>query len=324
MKLLAVVEQREQKFKKSAYEVVAAAHSLAAQTNGETVALVIGSDVQSIAPELGAYGASKVIAVQHPKLEKYSVTAYAKIAAEIAIKEQASIVLLSATAMGKDFAPRVAVKLDAGFAADVTALTVNNGDIIATRPVYAGKALTDIKITSPVKVFTLRPNVFPVSTVNGSTAAVEPAEVSLTDADFASIVTATSQASGKLDVAEADIIVTGGRGMKGPENFKMLEDLAGTMGAAVGASRAVVDAGWRPHEDQVGQTGKTVSPSLYVAVAVSGAIQHLAGMSSSKYIVAVNKDKDAPIFQSADYGIVADAFEIVPAMTQEIKKLLGK
>ncbi|HVN47620.1 MAG TPA: electron transfer flavoprotein subunit alpha/FixB family protein [Bacteroidota bacterium] len=324
MKILAIVEQRDYKIKKNAYEVVATARSLAQQTNGEVTALVIGDNIPSAAAELGAYGASKVIAVQHPKLAKYSATAYAKIAAEIATKEHAAIVLISATAMGKDFAPRVAVKLDAGLAADVTALKIENGEINATRPVYAGKALTDIKVTSAVKVLTLRPNVFPAGTTNGATAAVEVVDVPLADSDFASIVTTTSQASGKLDVAEADIIVTGGRGMKGPENFKILEELAGTIGAAVGASRAAVDAGWRPHEDQVGQTGKTVSPSLYVAVAVSGAIQHLAGMSSSKYIVAINKDKDAPIFQSADYGIVADAFEIVPAMTQEIKKLLGK
>lgn len=324
MKILAVVEQRENKFKKNAYEVVATAHALAQQTNGEAIALVIGSAVQNIAAELGSYGVSKVVAVQNPKLEKYSVTAYSKIVTEIAAKEQATVVIISATAAGKDFAPRVAVKLDAGLAADVTALKIENGEIIATRPVYAGKALTEIKITSPIKIFTIRPNVFPAASVNGAAATVEVVDVPLADSDFASAVTATSQASGKLDVAEADIIVTGGRGLKGPENFKMLEELASTVGAAVGASRAVVDAGWRPHEDQVGQTGKTVSPSLYVAVAVSGAIQHLAGMSSSKYIVAINKDKDAPIFQSADYGIVADAFEIVPAMTQEIKKLLGK
>jgi len=214
--------------------------------------------------------------------------------------------------MGRDSAPRVAVKLDAGIASDCIAFKVDSGNIIATRPVYAGKALTEIKINSAVKVFTLRPNVFPAGTSTSMAAKVEVTDIPLAESDFASLVIETTQASGKIDVAEADIIVSGGRGMKGPENFKMIEDLAGVLGGAVGASRAVVDAGWRPHNEQVGQTGKTVSPSLYIAVAISGSIQHLAGMSSSKYIVAINKDKDAPIFQIADYGIVADAFDIVP------------
>jgi electron transfer flavoprotein alpha subunit len=218
----------------------------------------------------------------------------------------------------------VAVKLDAGFASDCTALTVEGGEIIATRPIYAGKALTRLKIISASKVFTLRPNVFVAGEPSGVAAPVETLALDLKEQDLACIVKETKQTSGKLDVAEADIIVTGGRGLKGPENFGMIEQLADALGAAVGASRAVVDAGWRPHDEQVGQTGKTVSPSLYIAVAVSGAIQHLAGMSSSKYIVAINKDKDAPIFQVASYGIVADAFEIVPALTAEVKKLLGK
>jgi len=324
MKIIAVAEQRDNKLKKVSFETVRAARTLADHMNGEVIGLVIGSQVQSIAGELGGYGATKVLTVQQPTLEKYSSTAYAKIIAEIAQKEHADIVLLPATAMGKDCAPRIAVKLDAGLAADCIALNVEGGTLIATRPVYAGKALSDIKINSAVKVFTLRPNVFPAGTSTGTPAAVEMADIALTDADFASRATETSFSLGKLDVAEADIIISGGRGLKGPENFKMLEDLATVIHGAVGASRAVVDAGWRPHSDQVGQTGKTVSPSLYIAVAISGAIQHLAGMSSSKYIVAINKDKDAPIFQTADYGIVADAFEIIPALTQEMKKLLGK
>jgi len=323
MKILAIAEQRENKIKKASYEVVRTARTIADRTGGEVIALVIGSGVENPA-SLGGYGAHKVVTVQHPKLEKYSSTAYAKVAAEAARKLQATVVLLPATAMGKDCAPRLAVKLDAGLGADCIALNADGGAIVATRPIYAGKALTDIKITTPVQVLTLRPNVFPAGTSGGTAAPVEPLDVPLADTDFASIAVETSQASGKLDVTEADIVVSGGRGLKGPENFKMIEDLAGLVGGAVGASRAVVDAGWRPHGEQVGQTGKTVSPSLYVAVAISGAIQHLAGMSSSKYIVAINKDKDAPIFQVADYGVVADAFEIVPALTQEVKKLLGK
>jgi electron transfer flavoprotein alpha subunit len=226
--------------------------------------------------------------------------------------------------MGKDLAPRVAVRLDAGLASDCTALNVEAGEIVATRPVYAGKALTQLKVNSASKVFTLRPNVFAAGESSGAVAPVERMSVDLTEQDLSCVAKEIKQSSARLDVSEADIIVTGGRGLKGPEHFAMIEQLAEALGAAVGASRAVVDAGWRPHDEQVGQTGKTVSPSLYVAVAVSGAIQHLAGMSSSKYIVAINKDKDAPIFQVANYGVVGDAFEIIPALTAEVKKLLGK
>ena len=324
MKILAIAEQRDNKLKKSAFEVVRAARTIADQTGGEVIALVIGDQVQAIGGELGGYGAARVITVQLPILGKYSSTAYPKIIAEVVKKENANVILFSATAMGRDSAPRVAVKLDAGLASDCTALKIDGDNIIATRPVYAGKALTEIKLNTPVKIFTLRPNVFPSGISTGSAAIIEAIDIPLTESDFASLTIETTLASGKLDVAEADIIVTGGRGMKGPENFKMIEDLAGVLGGAVGASRAVVDAGWRPHNEQVGQTGKTVSPSLYVAVAVSGSIQHVAGMSSSKYIVAINKDKDAPIFQIADYGIVADAFDIVPVITREMEKLLGK
>jgi electron transfer flavoprotein alpha subunit len=322
--ILVFAEQRDGKFKKPAFEAVKAARAIADQIGAQVVAVVIGDAVSDIAPSLGGYGANKVLIAEKPALGKYSTTAFAKTIAEAAKSISASVVFIPATAMGKDVAPRVAVKLDAGLAGDCTLLKVNDGEIVATRPVYAGKAFTDVKVISTNKVFTLRPNVFSAGTSSGTSAPTESLSVDLSDADFSSVVTAMTQSSGKVDVAEADIIVSGGRGLKGPEHFNLIEELAAELGAAVGASRAVVDAGWRPHNEQVGQTGKTVAPSLYVAVGVSGAIQHLAGMSSSKYIVAINKDKDAPIFQVADYGIVGDAFEILPALTNEIKKLHGK
>lgn len=324
MKILAFAEQRDGKLKKNAFEVVSAAKKIADQMGGEVVGLVIGEGVQSIASSLGGFGANRVVCVENARLAHYSTTAFAKIIAEVAAKEQATVVLLTATAMGKDVGPRVAVKLQAGLAVDCTALKVEGSEIVATRPVYAGKAHVDVRITSPMKIFSLRPNVFTAGANNGTAAPVEKVDVALAEEDFASVVKEIAQAAGKLDVAEADIIVSGGRGLKGPENFNILEELAVALGGAVGASRAVVDSGWRPHDEQVGQTGKTVSPSLYIAVGISGAIQHLAGMSSSKYIVAINKDKEAPIFQVADYGIVGDAFEVVPALTNEVKKLLGK
>ena len=324
MKILAIAEQREGKLKKSAFEVVTAARSLAGETGADLATLLIGDGIQGIASELGAYGATRVLVVDDPRLRYYSTTAYAKIIAEIAAREKALILMISASQMGKDVAPRVAAKLEAGLASDCTALKVEGGEIVATRPVYAGKAFIDVKVTSAVKIFTLRPNVFTAAPTNGSTAAVEMTAVELSDADFAVRATSVKTSAGRPDVTEASIVVSGGRGLKGPENFHLVEKLADALGAAVGASRAVVDAGWRPHDEQVGQTGKTVSPMLYIACGISGAVQHLAGMSSSKYIVAINKDKDAPIFQVADYGIVGDVLEVLPALTEEFRKALGR
>ncbi len=321
-KLLALAEQRDNVFKKSAFEVTKAGRTTADKTGSELIVLVIGSAVESIAEELGGYGATRVLIMEDPKLEKYSTTAYAKIVSAVAQKEEVDTVFISASALGKDLAPRVAVRLSAGLVADCTSLDVKEGEVIATRPIFAGKALIDVKVNSAVKVFTLRPNVFTVGTADGQKASVERISVALSDGDFSARVLKVEVQSGRPDVTEAEIIVSGGRGLKGPENFRLIESLADALGAAVGASRAVVDAGWRPHDEQVGQTGKTVSPTLYVACGISGAVQHLAGMSSSKVIVAINKDKDAPIFQVADYGIVGDVFEILPALTEEFKKLL--
>jgi electron transfer flavoprotein alpha subunit len=323
MKVLAFAEARDRKFKKSAFETVQASRDIADKLGSEFVALVIGSGIEAVAGELGKYGAMRVIAVDDPGLAKHSNTAYAKIIAEVAKKEGAGYVFLSASQMGKDLAPRVAIKLEAGLAADCIAISMEGSDIVATRPVYAGKALIDVKVNTPTKVYTLRPNVFTAKPIEG-TAAVEKASVALTPDDFGSVVSEVKVTEGRPDVTEADIVVSGGRGLKGPENFHLIENLADVLGAGVGASRAVVDAGWRPHDEQVGQTGKTVSPTMYIACGISGAVQHLAGMSSSKYIVAINKDKDAPIFQVADYGIVGDVFEILPELTEQLKRTLGK
>ncbi|MCC6398089.1 MAG: electron transfer flavoprotein subunit alpha/FixB family protein [Bacteroidetes bacterium] len=323
MAILAFVEHRDGKIKKSSFETVRAARTVADALKAECCALVIGSGISSLAKELGPYGASRVLVVDDPALAAHANLAFAKAIATVAVQQKAQAVFLPASQMGKDLAPRVALKLQAGLASDCVGINVENGDLVATRPVYAGKALVDVRVTTPVKVFTLRPNVFTATQGSGD-ASIETVSVTFDPADFVTAVTDVKVATGRPDVTEADIIVSGGRGMKGPEHFALLEALADVLGAAVGASRAVVDAGWRPHDEQVGQTGKTVSPTLYVACGISGAVQHIAGMSSSKYIVAINKDKDAPIFQIADYGIVGDVFDIVPELTVQLKQALGK
>lgn len=320
-KILAFVETRENKIKSTGFECAGTAVRLSKECGCEVEALVIGNP--DGINELGKYGIKKVLIAENNKLEKYSTTAFAKVLAEVCKNWGADVIFLGATSMGKDLGPRAAAKLDAGLAADCTDLKIENGEIIATRPVYAGKALVSIKLTSSVKIFVLRPNVFKAEASYSESPEIEKVNVDLADSDFSVQVKEVVVSNEKLDVAEANIIVSGGRGLKEPDNFKYVENLAKVLGAAVGASRAVVDAGWRPHSEQVGQTGKTVSPSLYIACGISGAIQHLAGMSSSKCIVAINKDKDAPIFQIADYGIVGDVFEILPALTEEFKKLLS-
>ncbi len=316
-KILVYLEQRNGIIKKSSLEAVKVGKDFSEKLGCEVEALVIGSEVSDLG-KVGGYGINKIIHLKNSDLELYSPTAYTKLVVQHVQENSADVLLFANTALGKDLAPRVAANLDCGIAMDCVALDIE-GDITATRPVYAGKALIDVKLNSEIKIFTLRPNVFNAGEPTGDSASVEVKEVS--NPDLSTKVVEIKKSEGKLDVAEADIIVSGGRGLKGTENFKMIEELAEVLGAAVGASRAVVDAGWRPHGEQVGQTGKTVTPTLYVAVGISGAIQHLAGMRSSKYIVAINKDKDAPIFSIADYGIAGDAFEVVPKLIEEIKKL---
>ena len=289
-KVLAVLEQRDGTLRKVSFEVVTAARRL-------------GAAVDAVVCSSGPEGCATAIA-ERAKSGGYGTLVFA------------------ATATGKDLAPRVAAKLGVGVAADVTDLAVEGDAIVATRPVYAGKALQKVRVLGKPAVVSVRPNVF---TPDAQASQVKPETLSVADPGRVVVREIKAAPAGMLDVAEAQIIISGGRGLKDPANFKVLEELAKAFGgrAAVGASRAVVDAGWRAHADQVGQTGKTVSPSLYIAVGISGAIQHLAGMRTSKVIVAINKDKDAPIFKVADYGVVGDLFEIVPKLTEEIRKLHG-
>jgi electron transfer flavoprotein alpha subunit len=320
--ILAFAEQRNSAFRKPAYEVTSAASRLAKEMGGEAVALVIGSGVEGIASEVGKFGATRVAVCDHEALKDYSGELYAAAVKQAVETLKPQTILFAASSMGKDLAPRVAASLGAGLVSDCIELKAEGGKVQAKRPVFAGKVHAWVESAADPFLATLRPNVFLAEEVGGDAALEQVDFAGPSDVKHAVLKEILQEASGKIELTEADIIVSGGRGMKDPANYKMLEELAASLkGATVGASRAAVDAGWRPHSDQVGQTGKTVSPTLYIACGISGAIQHLAGMSSSKYIVAINKDPDAPIFKIADYGIVGDLFEVVPAMTEEAKKL---
>ncbi len=324
--MLVICEQRQGEIKRSSYEVLSEASRLAATLGGEVSALLIGDNVRDKAAGLASYGARAVFVADDTRLSNYSVEAYCNIAKRVCDDLEPDVVMLPATALGKDLAPRLAARLGAGLASDVIATEVSNGGIVLTRPIFAGKALMSLRVISRPQVLTFRPKVMPVNDPNTSlTAEVKDVALDgLLDNIGTTVTKTVTTATGRPDVAEADIIVSGGRGTKAPENFKILEELADTLGAGVGASRAAVDAGWRDHQDQVGQTGKTVTPNLYIACGISGAIQHLAGMLSSKCIVAINKDPEAPIFQICDYGIVGDLFEIVPLFTEEYKAIKSR
>ena len=320
--VLAVAEQREGALRKVSSEVVTGARRLADALAARVEALVVAAGPVQGADQLGGFGADKVITLANPAFGRYAPEGYARVIADRARAGGYRAVVFAASAAGRDLAPRVAARLGVALAQDITDVTVEGGAVTVMHPVYAGKALLKLKLTATPAVVSLRPNVFtPVQRPKAGAAEIVPVDA----AAGRVVVTGIKAAAGALDVAEASIVISGGRGLKEPANFKVLEALAAAFGgrAAVGASRAVVDAGWRPHADQVGQTGKTVSPTLYIAVGISGAIQHLAGMRTSKVIVAINKDKDAPIFKVADYGVVGDLFEVVPKLTEEIKKLHG-
>ncbi|MFC1724125.1 electron transfer flavoprotein subunit alpha/FixB family protein [candidate division KSB1 bacterium] len=313
-------ETNEGKLAKSSYEVSSTGRNIAAQTGGKLTAAVINCDKDQV-NLLADYGVNKVHNITNENLKDYTTEGYAAVLKEVIESENAEIVIMSATRLGKDLAPRLAAKLNTDLVPDVIELKWEGGSLIAKRPVFAGKALITVKPKMNPQFVTIRQNIFkPEQAKSSDFEAVETTPSAALNIRTA-VKEILKEAGEVLDVAEADIIVSGGRGIKGPENFKMLEDLASFFGAAVGASRAAVDADWIDHSHQVGQTGKVVNPTLYIACGISGAIQHLAGMRTSKYIVAINKDPDAPIFKIADYGIVGDIFEVVPEMVKQLKEM---
>jgi electron transfer flavoprotein alpha subunit len=320
--VFAFAETRNGELRKIGLEAVTAARAVAEATGGEVHAFVAGAPgIAAVAGQLAKHGADAVIVAENTAFEKYNPEAVAAIVAERIRAGGYRVAIFPTSALGSDLAPRVAAKLGVGLVTDVTEITLRDDAVIVKHPVNIGKVVATVKITSKPALVGIRANMFtPVESPREGT--VERAEP-IGDPRASRVVVKEVKMGGgtKLDLGEAPVIVSGGRGLKGPENFKLVEDLAAAFGnAAVGATRVVTDEGWRPHSDQIGQTGRLVSPQLYVAVGISGAIQHLAGMRTSKTIVAINKDKEAPIFKIADYGIVGDLFEIVPALTAAVKE----
>mgnify|MGYP000936410428 FL=1 len=321
MAILVYIENTDGTLKKSAFEAASYAKAIADQLGDSVTALSIGNVDKSELEKLGKYGVSKVLDANQDKLKSFVNKAYASIIASAAKQEGSKVVVLSNSFSGKGLGPRVAAKLDAGFADGAINLPAFNGDSMEIKKTaFSNKAFATEVINSAVKVIAVNPNAFEVKEVGGSAEVVDFTP-DLQDQDFNVMVKEIVRATDKVSLPEAEIVVSAGRGLKGPENWGMVEELADVLGAATACSKPVSDAGWRPHSEHVGQTGIVVSPNLYIAIGISGAIQHLAGVSSSKTIVVINKDPEAPFFKVADYGIVGDAFDIVPKLTEAIKKI---
>ena len=302
------------------FEMITAANGI----GGEVLSAVMSKDAAPAAQAFAFRGGGKVMAVSHPSLEHFNDEMFAKVVGEIIGKTSPNLVIAPATSYGKALVSRLAAKHGGSMASDATGLTLENGQVVATRSSYGGAVISKVVANSAGPFFvTIRPKIFPESKSGAGEVVIESVSATCFDAKT-KIVEVKSETSGTVSLAESDIVVAVGRGIKGPEHMKLFQDLAESLGAAFGASRAVVDAGWLPYQHQVGQTGRTVNPKLYIAVGISGAIQHLVGMRTSKTIVAINKDKDAPIFNIANYGIVGDAFEIVPALTNKFRAELKR
>jgi electron transfer flavoprotein alpha subunit len=317
--VFAITEQRDGELRKVSFEVVSEGRRVADGLGTELTAVLLGSGVDGLAEELKKYGPDKILVADDAGLTDYTTDAYSNVLAELIQASDPAVIIMGASAQGKDLAGRLAAKLEAGVAMDCVKIHLESGNLTYTRPMFGGKINAEVEIEGDRQIVVIRPNVMDITEAAKDSAIEKPA-VQLGDVKT-TIVEKKMDTSDKIELTEADIIVSGGRGTSG--NYAEIEALADALGAAVGASRSAVDEGWRPHSDQVGQTGKTVSPTLYVACGISGAIQHLAGMSTSKYIVAINKDEEAPIFSKADFGIVGDLFEVVPVMTEEVKKVKG-
>jgi electron transfer flavoprotein alpha subunit len=319
MAILVYIEQASGKIKKTSLEAVSYAFALAQKTGeGAVIALALGTVEEQELAAVGEAGASKVLHSTDERLNAGVIQAHATAVAQAFHAVGANTLILAKSSLGDAVAARLAIKLEAGLVSNVVELPRLESGFMVKRSIYTGKAFADTTMTTPKKILAIKKNAV-AQKVDGAKAQVEVFDLTLPDTDFASKITATERTIGEVLLPEADVVVSGGRGMKGPENWGMIEDLAQTLGAATGCSKPVSDIGWRPHHEHVGQTGVKVAPTLYIAIGISGAIQHLAGVNSSKCIVVINKDPEAPFFKAADYGIVGDAFEIVPQLTAALK-----
>lgn len=322
--VLVFVESRGGQVKRPSLEALSEGRRVADALGTKLHALLAGTGVGSLTERLAPCGPDSVLLADHELLALYHPEAFSEVFAAAIRSRDASTVLLSATAMGRDLAARTAASLDAGLASDCTHVAVTDGELRVQRPVYSGKALATVRFTGLPAFATLRPNVFPLEKRTGATPAVERLSVPLDpDRVRARTLQVVASSGAELDVAEASIVVSGGRAMKGPENFALIRELAGALGGSMGASRAAVDAGWVDHQYQVGQTGKVVAPNLYIACGISGAIQHWVGMMASKNVLAINNDPEAPMVTKADYAVIGDLHPILEAIVAEVKKRKG-